>query len=244
MGSFLNVCIDRLPRDQSLLGPPSHCPACGKRLGVFDLIPVVSYLLLRGRCRGCGAAIGRRTLIVELVTGFMFFTIAWYYGFGGQFLLLAYYASLFLMVTVIDLEHRLILNKVVYPALPVSFVLSFFVLPEPHFPSADAASALFGCVAALGLLALPNLFYQEGMGWGDVKLAGLIGMATGMPVVLVALMVSIVSGGLIAIGFLLLGGKGRKGTIPFGPFLTLGAMVALLWGEGLIDWYRGLLGLG
>ena len=133
VGSFLNVCIDRLPRGQSLVGPPSHCAACGKRLAVFELIPIVSYLWLRGKCRACGARIPKRVLVVELLTGLLFTAISLSYGFGIEFLVLAVYASLFLILAFIDLEHGLILNKIVYPAILISLVLSPF-WPSLGFP--------------------------------------------------------------------------------------------------------------
>ena len=243
LGSFLNVCIDRLPRGGSLLGPPSHCPACGRRLSAFELVPLASYLWLRGRCRTCGVAIGARTPVVELAAGALFASLHWFYGFGGHFWVLAYYGSLLLVLAAIDIEHRLILNKIVYPALPVSFALSFFVLPDPHFPDIGVASALLGFAVAFAFFASPNLVYREGMGWGDIKLAALVGMATGFPLALVAAVISVVAGGLVAIGLVLFGGRGRKEGIPFGPYLCLGAMAALIWGEAIVDWYKDLVGL-
>ncbi|MCL0095485.1 prepilin peptidase [Dehalococcoidia bacterium] len=250
IGSFLNVCIDRLPRGQSIASPPSHCPACGRKLKRIELIPLVSYLWLRGRCRSCGTGIPRRVIGVELGTGFLFAFLSFSYGFGVEFLVLALCGSLFLVLAVIDLEHGLILNKIVYPAIGISLLLS------PFWPSLgfarpflggtgmlpSALSSLSGGLIFAALLFVIALIYSGGMGWGDVKMAALIGLITGFPYVLMAMMISALISGAVAIPLLALRLRSRKEAIPFGPFLSLGAFIALLWGQELITWYLGLLG--
>ena len=126
LGSFLNVCIDRLPQGQSIVKPPSHCAACGKKLGIFEFIPIVSYLWLKGRCRHCGASIPPRILALEVATGLLFVLLTFNYGLSIEFLVLAFYTCLFLVLAVIDLEHGLILNKIAYPAIGISLGLSPF----------------------------------------------------------------------------------------------------------------------
>ncbi|MFH0768217.1 MAG: prepilin peptidase [Chloroflexota bacterium] len=248
IGSFLNVCIDRLPRGQSLIYPPSHCDTCGRKLRVFALIPIASYLWLKGRCRYCGANIPRRVFAVELGTGLLFAFVSFSYGFSIEFWVLAFYTCLFLVLAVIDLEHGLILNKIVYPAIGISLILS------PFWPSLGFSRAFLGENTMLhvflsslsgggifaGLFLLIALLYKGGMGWGDLKMAGLVGLATGFPSVLVAMMISFLSGGLTAGFLLLLRRKRRKEAVPYAPFLSLGALVGLLWGEGLTVWYLGL----
>ena len=184
VGSFLNVCIDRLPQNKSVAYPPSHCEACQHKLAVKDLIPVFSYLRLRGRCRYCQAAIPKRSLWVELATGMIFAYVYWYYGLSSGLGVMAFYACLFIIIFVIDLEHGLILNKVVYPSMVVALLLSLYPLPGlTHSAGMRVAYAALGGGIGFGIFLLIALISRGGMGWGDVKLAGLIGLATGFPLV-------------------------------------------------------------
>ena len=239
VSSFLNVCIDRLPERASIVSPPSHCPACGRRLAPFDLIPLISYLLLRGRCRYCGAPIPRRVLLVESVTGLLFVLLWYRYGSSlrqaqgkSLWLLLAIlYTCFFIVIFFIDLEHHLVLNRVIYPAIVVA------LLAIPLTPNHDAAELLGGGAIGFGLLFLIAFIYPAGMGMGDVKLATFIGLVVGFPSVFAALLISFVAGGLVGGGLLLTGLKGRKDPIPFAPFLVAGGMVAMLYGQQIIDWY-------
>ncbi len=239
--SFLNVCIDRLPGRASIVSPPSHCPACGRRLTPFDLIPLLSYLLLRGRCRYCGAPIPRRVLLVESVTGLLF-VLLWYRAGSPPYslslpedfprlLLATLYTCFFIVIFFIDLEHQLVLNRVIYPAIVVA------LLAIPLTPNHDAAELLGGGAIGFGLLFLIAFIYPAGMGMGDVKLATFIGLVVGFPSVFAALLISFVVGGLVGGGLLLTGLKGRKDPIPFAPFLVAGGMVAMLYGQQIIDWY-------
>jgi len=244
IGSFLNVCMDRLPRGESILRPPSCCEHCRHPLRPGDLIPLYSYLRLRGRCRYCGAAISRRSLWVELATGVIFAFLAWRYGLSPELGITAFYACVFIIVFVVDLEHGLILNAVVYPAIVVSLLLA--LLPPAWFepwlafwtvPSiANAAIAGGGAFAFFLLLAVVS---RGGMGWGDVKLAGLIGVATGIPLVFVSLVIGALAGGVVAIVLLAARRKKRRETIPFGPFLAAGAMLTMLWGNEILALYIG-----
>lgn len=233
VGSFLNVVIDRLPNDQSLLRPPSHCPNCNTQLARKDLIPILSYLRLRGRCRYCQSRIPQRMLWIELATGIVFALLWWHYGPWAEFALLAVYFCLFEVIFFIDLDHQLILNKIVYPA-------SIFALATVSLnPEVSLPEALIGGAVGLGLLLGVVIASRGGMGLGDVKMAGLMGLALGFPVIFVALFVGIVIGGIFAIGLLLMKKRGRKAAIPFGPFLAIGAVTALIWGQSIWDWYTG-----
>lgn len=251
MGSFLNVCIDRLPADRSLLSPPSHCDACQHPLSSADLIPVFSYLWLRGRCRYCQASIPQRHLWVELGSGLLFAFTYWHYGLSFEFIIAAFYGSLFIVLGVIDLELRLILNKVVYPAAVVALVIDIFTtrsgildvfLPQPAVITGliGGANGLIAGAIGFVFLLVPAFLYPEGMGWGDVKLAGLIGLVTGLPLVFVALFLAIIPGGVVAGALLLLKVKKRKDAIPFGPFLALATIITLFWGNDILNWYLGL----
>ncbi|MFC1902618.1 prepilin peptidase [Chloroflexota bacterium] len=234
LGSFLNVCIDRLPERQSLLRPPSHCPACQHKLAPKDLIPVFTYLWLRGRCRYCRAPIPRRILWVEMGTGLMFAFLWWQYGLAPELGIMSFYFCLLTIIFVIDLEHRVILNVVVYPAAAISLIIAAF-MSDPGL-----VSVLIGGAVGLIIMFLIAIIYRGGIGWGDVKMAGLMGLLTGFPLVLVSLFLAVVSGGLVATILLLLKIKKRNQTMPFGPFLSVGAMVALLWGNSILDWYLQL----
>ena len=246
IGSFLNVCIDRLPTGRSLLRPPSHCETCQHPLSPKDLIPVFSYLWLRRRCRYCHAPIPSRPFWVEVGSAFLFAFTYWHYGLSVDFAVVAFYGCLFIVLGVIDLEHELILNKIVYPVAVVALVISIF-RPPPGIIDISLPWPLLGMVngvigGAIGFvfLLIPLLIYPKGMGWGDVKMAGLIGLVTGSRLVLVALLMGVILGGLVAGILLLLKIKKRKEAIPFGPFLSLATMATLIWGSGILNWYLGL----
>jgi len=234
IGSFLNVCIDRLPADKSLISPPSSCDNCQRRLSWLDLIPVFSYLFLRGRCRYCKAKIPQRIFWVELGTGFAFAFLYWFFGWTPELAVIIIYTSVLIVLALIDLKHHLILNKIVYPVAIVAIIINIFL---PEFGLHSFLFGLLGGVAGFLILFLPALIYQKGMGWGDVKMAGLIGLMTGFPNAVVAVFGGIILGGLAAIALLIFKKRTRKEGIPFGPFLALGAIIALLYGNYIVDWY-------
>jgi len=251
IGSFLNVCIDRLPAGRSLVYPASQCDACQHRLSPKDLIPVLSYLWLRGRCRYCRARIPRRVLLVEVLTGIFFFLAFLQFGLNADyaaFAITAFWGCVFLIIIFIDWEHKLILNKVTYPAAVVALVIlaidSFF--PEPVLlrnlillPEPSILSGVIGGAIGFVFFFIVFLINPKGMGAGDVKLAGLIGLVSGFPLVIVALFIGIFTGGIAAVMLLLLRMKGRKDILPYGTFLALGPMVTLLWGKEILSWYMG-----
>jgi len=249
VGSFLNVCIDRLPRNESIVNPPSHCEACHHRLAIRDLIPLFSFLRLKGRCRYCQAFIPQRLFWVELSTATIFALLYWSYSsnteLGVDWLaIMAFYACLFIVIFVVDLEHGLILNKVLYPGMLVALLIALF-LPQPPWIVQLWVHGLpnFALGAAIGLVVflLLALVSRGGMGFGDIKLAALIGLATGFPLVLLAVIMGAILGGLAAIILLATRKRGRKEAIPFGPFLAAAAMVTLLWGNNILNWYLGLM---
>ena len=233
VGSFLNLCIDRLPLRQSIITPPSHCPVCNRKIAVVDLVPLFNYLWLRGRCRYCHAPIPIRLPIVELVTGLLFAFLYWNFGLSPELGMSIVYASLLILIFVIDLEHQLILNKVIYPGILIAFAFSFL------WPELGVVSSLIGGAIGLALMLLSLIVYPKGMGEGDVKLAIMVGLMTGFPKVFVALLLSILIGGLVAALLLILRLRKRTEPIPFGPFLATTAMVTLLWGERIYQWYLG-----
>jgi len=260
-GSFLNVCIDRLPAGKSILHPPSHCDSCQHRLAPADLVPLLSYLWLRRRCRYCGASIPQRPFWVELGTGLLFAlsfwylgSSDWYLGLSVQFVVIAFYGSLFLVIGVIDLEHQLVLNKISYPAMALALVIAIFQ-PPPElialnlaWPWSGIVNALMG--GAMGLVLISAVYYlylwirkQEGFGGGDFKLVILMGLVTGSGMIIMALTLGAILGGLVGIILLLLKLKKRKEPLPFGSFLVISAMLTLIWGSDILNWYLGLLHL-
>jgi leader peptidase (prepilin peptidase)/N-methyltransferase len=236
IGSFLNVVADRLPAGQSLIRPPSHCPGCGCQIRWSELIPVLSYILLRGRCRTCGMAIPRRVPVVEAITGCIFVFFLYYYGFTTMALVNIFYFCLFIILMVIDLETGIIPNVIVYPASLIAIFISSFI------PSIGILNAFAGGGVGLAIFLTIAVISRGGMGTGDVKMAALIGLVTGFPLVLVDLLLAVVMGGLTAALLLLLRLKKAKEGIPFGPFLSLATMITLLWGREILNWYLNLYG--
>ena len=241
VGSFLNVCIDRLPQNKSIVFPPSHCEACRHKLAVKDLVPVFSYLRLRGRCRYCQATVPRRLFWVELATAVIFALLCWHYGLSPELGVMIFYACLFIIIFVIDLEQGLILNKVIYPTMVVALLLALY--PWPWFNESMgmrvAYSALGGGIGFV-IFLLIALISRGGMGWGDVKLAALIGLATGFPQVILAVIMGAILGGIVAVALMIAGKRKRREAIPFGPFLAVAAMVTLLWGSNILSWYTSM----
>ncbi|MBE9514614.1 MAG: prepilin peptidase, partial [Chloroflexi bacterium] len=229
VGSFLNVCIDRLPRDESVVSPPSHCEACQHRLGLKDLIPVFSYLRLRGRCRYCQAAVSRKLLWVEIAAGLIFALLYWHFGLGPELGIMAFYACVFIVVFVIDLERGLILNKVVYPAMIVALLLA--LVPQPWLTRwiviNGVANAALGGGVGFAIFVVIAIVSRGGMGWGDVKLVALIGLAVGFPLVLFSIIVGAILGSIVALALMIARKRRFRETLPFGPFLALAAMITL-----------------
>lgn len=244
VGSFLNVCIDRLPRGQSIIHPRSHCLACNRELGTLDLLPIFSYLWLRGRCRYCRAGIPLRLPIVEGVTGLFFALLYWRFGLGLELFISLIYISLLTAIFVIDLENYLVLDKITYPAMVLATAFSFF-WPELEGISmisgeilSKLVSSLAGGAIGLAAMALPYILTRRrGMGFGDVKLGALVGLMTGYPLVFVAILLSWIGGGLVAAILLVLKVKTLKDQIPSATFLVISAMVTLLWGKAIWQWY-------
>jgi len=240
IGSFLNVVIDRLPAGKSLAYPPSSCDACQRRLSWLDLFPVFSYLFLRGRCRYCRAKIPLRVFWVELGTGLLTAFLYFHFGLKPILPVAIVYSDVLIAIAVIDLKHQLILNKIVYPVAILALLVNFFVpdLFSVHNFLFGLLGGAFGLIF-LGLAAVISivLLKKEGMGMGDIKMAAMMGLMVGFPNIIVALFGGIILGGLTAIFLVIFKKKTRTDIIPFGDFLAIGTLVALLWGSDIIHWY-------
>ena len=244
IGSFLNVCIDRLPACRSLVRPPSHCPSCQRHLTPLELVPVISYLVLRGRCRTCRAEIPWRVPLVEALTAALF---AWLWaglGAGWPLIVASFYTSLLVVIFFIDLEHRLVLNRVTYPAMGLALALAAIrslpgdpLMLAPIVPG--ILSALLGGALGFVIVFVPAWITKGGIGGGDVKLGALMGLFLGFPAVFAGLFLGFVGGGLGAILLLATRVRGRKDAVPYAPFLAAGAWIALLYGNQIVAWYAG-----
>jgi leader peptidase (prepilin peptidase)/N-methyltransferase len=238
IGSFLNVCIFRLPAGQSIVRPPSACPGCGNPIRWYDNIPIVSYLMLMGRCRACKTFISLRYPMVELLSGF--FALAVWIHFGPYIHALVYFffIAVLLVVTFIDLDHRIIPDIISLPGIPVGFAASF-ILPQISW-----VESLTGILVGGGALLIVAMGYQlltgkDGMGGGDIKLLAMIGAFIGWKGVLFTIMAASLTGTIAGVAVMMRTGKGIRLAVPFGPFLSTGAILYLFFGAKLIEWYLG-----
>ena len=235
VGSFLNVCIYRLPRHESLIWPGSHCTACGRGLSWFENVPLLSYLVLRGRCRSCGAPISSVYPLVELVTPALFVMQYWQLGWQPLLLVRLVFSCAMVVLFVVDLQHRILPNAITVSGVGVGLALSIFM--EPGW-----RDAVIGVVVGGGVLfGVAEVYYrlrgEEGLGMGDVKMLAMIGAFLGWRLMFVALFLGSILGSIVGIGMLGLGLADSKYALPLGTFLAIGAVAAALSGELLIGWY-------
>ncbi len=232
VGSFLNVVAYRLPRGESLLHPPSACPSCGTPIKPYDNVPVLGWLWLRGRCRSCGAPISAKYPIVEAVTGLLCAACVLKFGADQDVWLPLVFVLLLVPITLIDLEHHIIPNVLSAIGAVAAFALVL------AFQTDDLTEHIIAALAAGGFFLIAALVYPAGMGMGDVKLAGVMGLFLGRavaPAIFAALIAGTVVGAVVIARF---GAKdGRKKGIPFGPWLAFGSLVGLFWGDEIVDWY-------
>jgi leader peptidase (prepilin peptidase)/N-methyltransferase len=237
IGSFLNVCIYRLPKGRSIVRPGSACGSCGHLLAWFENIPVVSYLVLRGRCRACRSAISLRYPFVELLTAFMFAGAWWFYGPSVLLISRLMFGCALIVLFAIDLEHHLLPNAITVPGIIIGFAFSVIT------PTGWMAS-LLGIIVGGGVLwAIAEGYYllrhEEGLGMGDVKMLAMIGAFVGWKLTLVTLMMASFAGSVVGLLLIVSRRGGLKYALPFGTFLALGAALAAIIGPGVLDWYLG-----
>ena len=237
IGSFLNVVIYRLPRGQSLSHPPSRCRNCNYALRWFDNIPILSWLWLRGRCRKCGIAVSWQYPIVEFVTAALFVTVAWLTPIGPLFFARLLLVCILVVLFGIDLEHQILPNSITLPGVVIGLIFSAVAPP-------GLKDAIIGVIIGGGVLyGIAAGYYlwrrEEGMGMGDVKMLAMIGAFLGWKAVLVTLVLASFSGAIIGVLMMSLQKGDMKFALPFGTFLALGALTAMLAGDPLIAWYAG-----
>ncbi len=236
VGSFLNVCIIRLPKGESIVFPGSHCPYCKKPIQFYDNIPLISYLLLRAKCRHCHAPISFQYPLIEGITALCSLLLFIKFGLSWNYLFYFSFIAALIVITMIDLFHQIIPDVISLPGIGFGLLGSLIFLQITFFNS------LIGVVLGGGSLFLVATLYQwllkrEGMGGGDVKLLAMIGAFLGWKAVFLTILLSSLIGSITGIAIMAFKGKDFKYAIPFGPFLSLGAVVSLFWGENLINWY-------
>ena len=240
VGSFNNVAIFRIPESKSLWTPRSFCPQCGKTIVWHDNLPLLSYAILHGQCRNCHESISARYPLVELITGLLYLAVFAKCGFTWKAELLPYLfmVTVLVIVSVIDIQMQIIPNKIIYPAIPIGLAAMGIVALVRGDGNIILRSLIGFAIGAvpLGLLAL---LIPKGMGMGDAKLAAFTGIFLGYYQA-IALFFGFLLGSILGILLMVLGRKGRKSRIPFGPYLAAGALIALFWGPAIWDFYRNL----
>ncbi len=245
IGSFLNVVIWRVPRGESVVNPPSHCPGCDRPIRPRDNVPVLSWLVLRGRCRDCGEPISGRYPAVELLTALLFALVAWHFGFDWQLPAFLYLAAISIALALIDIDVHRLPNAIVLPSYGVTAVL--LLLPaavDGRWDDLLRAVVSAGVLFAVYFLLV--FIHPAGMGFGDVKLAGVLGAYLGWiswGALAVGGFLGFLLGGVYGAVLLLLRRAGRKSAIPFGPFMLIGALVAVFAGDRLVDGYLKIMGI-
>lgn len=238
VGSFSNVCIYRIPRNESIIYPASHCPKCRSSISPKDNIPLLSYILLKGRCRNCKSKISIQYPIVEFLTGLTYLIIYLIYGLSIQSIIYIILSSALVIIAFIDLNEQIVPDVISLPGIIVGFIVSFLV---PYISFVNSALGVLvggGIILVIGL-AGSVIFKKEAMGGGDVKLAAMIGAFLGWRYIIISLFLGFFLGAVAGIFLILSKIKSREDTVPFGPFIVLGCFITLLWGEQIISWYIG-----
>lgn len=238
IGSFLNVCIYRIPEGKSIVHPPSSCPQCGYAIRFYDNVPILSYLFLGGRCRRCRTPIPLRYPLVEATTGIAALALLMKFGLTWATVIYFLFVALLLVITFIDIDHQIIPDRLSLPGIPLFFGLAFFI------PEVSWRASLMGIVVGGGILYLVAVAYQlatgrDGMGGGDIKLLAMIGGLIGWQGILFTIFFSSLAGTLVGLGLALPSGGSLKRRLPFGPFLAAGAIAYIFFGPELIHWYLG-----
>ncbi|ADQ14870.1 prepilin peptidase [Halanaerobium hydrogeniformans] len=231
VGSFLNVVIYRLPEEKSIIKPPSHCPHCNTRLKVIDLIPVLSFLITGAKCRYCGASISWQYPFVELLTGIFFLAAYLNFGLTAEFFLMLLLLSALIVISVIDYKYMIIPNVITYSGILIGFISAII------FDYLSIFDSLLGIVIPALILLAVALIFKGGMGMGDVKLVAMLGAFLGYKYSLMSIFIGSLVGSVIGLSLMGLGVIDRKDRIPFGPFICLGAVIMIFFGEQLIDLY-------
>ncbi|MFA5021900.1 MAG: prepilin peptidase [Patescibacteria group bacterium] len=235
VGSFLNVVILRLGTKKSFFTGRSQCPCCGKKIAAYDNIPLVSFILLRGHCRNCKKNISWQYPLIELLTAFIFVWFSLRFGLTAQFLIYSIFSSFLIVIFVYDLKNYLILDQITIPAMVIAFFSSLYL-------GLGLGNIILAAIIGSGFFAL-QYFISKGkwVGDGDIRLGALMGLMLGWKFLLVALFLAYIIGSIFGLTLILVGKKKMSSAVPFGPFLTLGTFIALIYGQSILNWYFNLL---
>ena len=244
IGSFLNVCIYRVPRNQSIIWPASRCTSCSNPINFYDNIPIFSYILLRGRCRYCKAKISRRYPLVEALNAFIYLLVFWRFGLGWSSAIYFVLCSSLIVITFIDYDFQIIPDRITLPGIPIGLIAGSFILPDP-FLRATSLGLMASVIGAAGgfsffyMVAFLSLriLKKEGMGGGDIKLMAMVGAFLGWKAVLLTTFLGSLFGAIIGLGLMAFKGREKGSLIPFGPFLAIGTLISLLFGQEILIWY-------
>lgn len=241
VGSFLNVCIYRIPRNISIVLPSSRCPVCNALIMPWDNIPIFSYLFLNGKCRICKSKISLKYPVVESLNGVFYVLILWRFEFEWHTLLYFIFCSMLIVISFIDLEFKIIPDKITMPGIPLGLIVGSFLLPDPlmRYSVLGFKSSILGFVIGGGLFYAVAIISRGGMGGGDIKMMAMVGAVLGWKAVLLVTFLGSFIGAIVGIFLIIFKGKGRKTKIPFGPFLALGSLITLFYGEEIFYWYLG-----
>jgi leader peptidase (prepilin peptidase) / N-methyltransferase len=245
VGSFLNVCIVRIPKGESVVDPPSHCPGCNTAIGFYDNIPLISYFILLGRCRVCRQRISPRYFVVELMMASLAVTLYYQFGVSLAFLVSLTFVAALIVISFIDLDFRIVPDVISLPGIVIGLVFSVvgrFLIADPHAIVPSPLSALLGVLVGGGFLLALAWAYEtftgvEGMGGGDIKLLAMIGAFLGWTSIPFTLFFASLVGSVVGLAFMIGKGVGRRFALPFAPFLCLGALLYLLFGQDLVGFY-------
>lgn len=241
IGSFLNVCIYRIPEGKSIVSPPSSCPQCGHKIRWYENIPILSYVFLGAKCSSCKVHISPRYPAIEALTGVLFALTLYYFGFSAATVVYWVFAASLVTITFIDLDHQIIPDVISLPGIVIGFVCSFFI------PWLSWLNSLLGILLGGGILLAIAWLYEkiagrEGMGGGDIKLLAMLGAFLGWKAILPVVFLASLTGTVVGVPLMLLQKGDSKLAIPFGPFLASAALIYLFWGQQIVHWYLALIG--
>jgi len=241
VGSFLNVCIYRIPRGESIIAPSSHCPSCNTPIKIWDNIPIISYMLLYGKCRSCKTRIPFRYPLVEAMNGFFYIALLWRFGIGWHTLFYFSLVSALLVITFIDLDFQIIPDSITLPGILIGLITGSLILPDPfsRWSLLGYKASVFGTLTGFVFFYIVALLSRGGMGGGDIKMMAMVGALMGWKSVLLITFLGSLFGSVWGISLMVFKGKGRKTKIPFGPFLAAGTIITLFSGQEILYWYLG-----
>ncbi len=247
-GSFLNVCIYRIPRNFSIIWPASRCPSCNVPIKFYDNIPILSYIFLGGKCRYCNKNISLRYPFVEFLNGFLYVIIINRFGFEWHRIFYFIFCSALIVITFIDLDFQIIPDRITLPGILIGFITGSFLLPDPFMKSSALGwkSSIIGSVTGFVLYTLiafagSKIFKKEAMGGGDIKMMAMVGAVIGWKGIILTTFLGSLTGSIAGIISMIIRGREKGSLIPFGPFLAFGSIISLFYGQEILLWYLGKL---